>query len=264
MRRHPILAAAATCALVLTVPASAHAARGRPAAVRLAPAGSVTGVSVVPATGRAEVVIAVDNTVRVQNFTLTAPHRIVLDLSGARLGMPPFSYDKRDRGGVTNVRFSQYRSDVVRVVIELSGPRPYDMARDADAIRVAVGESGAAGEEFAPWHSGAPPTGATLASMSAAQPSAPTTARAAAAARRPAPEPESQANTVLPRGRYGSSAAAAQPVRRQQSQQPRITVTYQDTDIRDVIAAFATFSGRTIVVGRTVQGTVTAEIRDQP
>ncbi|MEO6332397.1 MAG: secretin N-terminal domain-containing protein, partial [Gemmatimonadaceae bacterium] len=38
----------------------------------------------------------------------------------------------------------------------------------------------------------------------------------------------------------------------------------QDADIRDVIAAFATFAGRTIVVGKDVSGTVTAEIRNQP
>jgi type IV pilus assembly protein PilQ len=49
-----------------------------------------------------------------------------------------------------------------------------------------------------------------------------------------------------------------------QSQQPPITVTFQDTDIRDVIASFAAFSGRTIVVGKDVAGTVTAEIRNQP
>src|SRR4051812_49875190 len=48
------------------------------------------------------------------------------------------------------------------------------------------------------------------------------------------------------------------------SDQPKITVTYQDADIRDVLAAFATFSGRTIVVGKDVTGTVTAEIKDQP
>jgi type IV pilus assembly protein PilQ len=50
----------------------------------------------------------------------------------------------------------------------------------------------------------------------------------------------------------------------QQSQQPLINVTFQDTDIRDVIASFAAFSGRTIVVGKEVSGTVTAEIRNQP
>ena len=51
---------------------------------------------------------------------------------------------------------------------------------------------------------------------------------------------------------------------RRVSDQPRITVTYQDADIRDVIAAFAAFSGRTIVVGKDVAGTITAEIKNQP
>src|SRR5207244_10267584 len=50
----------------------------------------------------------------------------------------------------------------------------------------------------------------------------------------------------------------------QQSQQPPITVTFQDTDIRDVIASFAAFSGRTIVVGKDVTGTITAEVKNQP
>lgn len=51
---------------------------------------------------------------------------------------------------------------------------------------------------------------------------------------------------------------------RQRSTQAKITVNYQDADIRDVIAAFATFANRTIVVGRDVEGTITAEIRNQP
>ncbi len=50
----------------------------------------------------------------------------------------------------------------------------------------------------------------------------------------------------------------------QRSTQPKITVNYQDADIRDVIAAFAAFANRTIVVGRDVEGNITAEIRNQP
>lgn len=52
--------------------------------------------------------------------------------------------------------------------------------------------------------------------------------------------------------------------RQSPSDEARITVTYQDSDIRDVIAAFAAFSGRTIVVRPDVQGTVTAEVHDEP
>ena len=61
-----------------------------------------------------------------------------------------------------------------------------------------------------------------------------------------------------------AAAAAVTASTPQQSQQPRITVTYQDAEIRDVIAGISAFANRTIVVGRDVQGTVNAEIKDQP
>jgi type IV pilus assembly protein PilQ len=46
--------------------------------------------------------------------------------------------------------------------------------------------------------------------------------------------------------------------------QPRITVTFQNADIRDVLATIAEFTGRSIVPGSGVTGNVTATIRDQP
>ena len=45
---------------------------------------------------------------------------------------------------------------------------------------------------------------------------------------------------------------------------PRITVSYQEADIRDVIAAFASFANRTIIVGRDVTGSITADVKDKP
>jgi len=48
-------------------------------------------------------------------------------------------------------------------------------------------------------------------------------------------------------------------------QQPRITIAWERADIRDVLAAFAAFSGRTIIPARAVGDiTVTAEIIDKP
>src|SRR6185295_15303021 len=49
-----------------------------------------------------------------------------------------------------------------------------------------------------------------------------------------------------------------------QSQAPRITVRWDGADIEDVVAGFAAFSGRTIVLGKDVKGKVTAEIKNQP
>lgn len=47
-------------------------------------------------------------------------------------------------------------------------------------------------------------------------------------------------------------------------EQPRITVTFESADVRDVLASFAEFTGRSIVPGSGVTGEVTATIRDQP
>ena len=43
-----------------------------------------------------------------------------------------------------------------------------------------------------------------------------------------------------------------------------ITVQWDDADIQDVVAGFAAFSGRTIVVGKGITGKVTAEVKNQP
>ena len=49
-----------------------------------------------------------------------------------------------------------------------------------------------------------------------------------------------------------------------QSQAPRITVQWDNAGIEDVIAGFAAFSGRTIILAKGVTGNVTAEIKNQP
>ncbi|MGV3708809.1 MAG: AMIN domain-containing protein [Gemmatimonas sp.] len=60
------------------------------------------------------------------------------------------------------------------------------------------------------------------------------------------------------------TAPAPAPRRQQAQQKPRISIDFDGTDIRDVIATFAKFSGRTIIAGKDVQGTVTANINDKP
>jgi hypothetical protein len=69
--------------------------------------GAVTSLSVVPASGRAELVIGVAGDVEVADFTLRSPDRIVLDITGASLGMGSRSYDHVTRGAITDVRVSQ-------------------------------------------------------------------------------------------------------------------------------------------------------------
>ena len=233
-------------------------------------AASVHTVSVVPASGKTEVVIGVNAAVEVRDFTLSSPHRVVLDIQGATLDMSGRRYDKVSRGGITNVRYSQFKTSVVRVVIELDAVHPYEVKRADGEVRVAISGGVASSSSW---------TTSRNAVAAAPQAAAPaqadvTTRPAAIATALPAPArtppPQDDEETIVePEPRVTRAApVSASPIalfqQVQQSQQPPITVTFQDTDIRDVVASFASFSGRTIVVGKDVSGTVTAEIRNQP
>jgi hypothetical protein len=91
------------------------------AALLFLPSSGVTvhSLSVVPSSGKAEVVIGINAAVDVQDFTLESPYRVVVDLKGATLDMSRRTYDKASRGGITNVRY-KFRPNIVRVVIDLT------------------------------------------------------------------------------------------------------------------------------------------------
>ena len=262
------------------------------AALLFLPSSAVTvhSLSVVPSSGKAEVVIGVNAAVDVQDFTLDAPARVVVDLKGATLDMSRHTYDKAWRGGITNIRYSQFRPGIVRVVIELDAKHPYEVKRSDREVRISV--TGGKTTDYSAWPS-AESRDSYVAVARPAAVRAPTVARPDAAKTRVASntaqlnEPSSSAKAVVqvessvaqPDPQYDPAPPAAEPARLpskydskpialfsqvQQSQQAPITVTFQDTDIRDVIASFAAFAGRTIVVGKDVSGTVTAEVKNQP
>ena len=255
MRRVWSLVALCTLALGASgVPArAAFIGSGIPQSNRVS-ASSVTAVSVVAASGRAEVVIAVAGPVDVRDFTIDNPHRIVLDLTGARLDGGSHSYDGIVRAGIANVRMAQYKPDVVRIVLDLESARNYSVNHGTSEVRIAIPTN----QQFAAWHS----TGQPVAVAAAPAPApAPTPAPNKAAA----PDSTTPDSTVADvKTSAGVVEEIAEEPRQQRSQAQRITVTYNQADIRDVLAAFGGFSGRTIVVGKDVQGTVTAEIKDQP
>jgi len=253
-------------------------------------AATVHSVSVVPSSGKTEVVIGVNAAVEVQDFALDAPARVVVDLKGATLAMSHRRYDRIARGGITNIRYSQFRPNVVRVVIEMDAKHPYDVKRSDGEVRISV--TGGRTAEYSSWSSGrkthyvaapaSPARTVTTRAVAQAADEARTPVYSAPASVRTTPKVVSQVESTTSQIEAEEYTAPAEPAPvhasapstydkpvalfspAQQSQQPPITVTFQDTDIRDVIASFAAFSGRTIVVGKDVTGTVTAEIRNQP
>jgi type IV pilus assembly protein PilQ len=222
-----VLAAAAV--LVTATPARAAALQG----------GQVTGVSLLPAPGRAEVVVGVRGDVEVRDFVLRSPDRLVLDISGARLAGISADYDGVVRGGVKNLRYGQYQNDVVRVVVELDALKDYKVERTGDAVSVSF----ASDLTFLSWSSATP---------AAMLPDA--TAVAARAVEEPAPLRAVPVRAEIP--------VAPAPLRT--DDEPRITVSWDKASIADVVTGFAAFSGRNIILGKDITGEVTAEIRNQP
>src|SRR4030088_1824062 len=106
-------------AAVVAAGATARAASPRPAEA------AVTSLTVAPVAGKAELVVGVSGAVKVSEFTLKSPDRVVIDIDNATLGLAATGYDKVVRGGITDVRYSQFRKNTVRVVIYLAAERPY-------------------------------------------------------------------------------------------------------------------------------------------
>ena len=217
-------------ALLLAAPVHAGTARD----------GEVRAVSLIPTAGRAELVIQVQGDVSVSDRTLTDPNRIVLDITGATLGAgmdQSAGYDGVRRAGVLNVRVRQYTPDVVRVVLDVERLMPYRVARSNNAITVSFG----AEQGFAACNGSAVDIAPALAVESAPDP-----ARA-----QPAPT--------------GDEATLSRAMGRTQNRPiPRITVSWNNASIEEVVAGFQAVSGLSIIIGKGVKASVTAEIHDKP
>ena len=261
MTRSSFYPAIVTAALLVSV-TGATAAPHFPAPGSAAAPGAVTALSVVPGTGRAEVVIAVSGDVDVMDFALDAGKRVVVDIKGATLGVRPRLYDMVSRAGISNIRFAQFKPDVVRIVIELDAVREYRVVRGEGDVRVSVEGS----SEFAAWQlqgQGKPPVTGSASGAAPKMPAAPE-ASAAVPVKEQTFARQSGASTRTIEKPLAPPARANEPQQQGRSKQPRISVSFQDADIRDVVVQFADFSGKTIVVGPQVAGSVRATIVDQP
>ena len=196
----------------LLLPALLAAAPG-PGAVD----GSVAALRLEAREGRTELTVEISGgPVRWNDFALSGPARVVIDIQEARLDLPSNRYEGLDRGGVRGVRTSQHAPGVVRVVLDLDRETTYGVQQVPEGLRVSL-QSGATA--FQPWSSGSALSG-----------------RSAATTPRP-----------LSSGRPSQQAT---------SQARRITVSFESTPMRDVLATFAEFSGRSIIAGTDVADVV--------
>ena len=199
-------------------------------AVQSTPApGQVHEVSVLPAGGDTEIVVISDASVEAREFLLAEPSRLIVDLHGASIGDLRGAYDGIGRGGVVRLRTSQFRSDVVRLVFDLTGLPSYETAASEGRFVVRFPNSGS---EFEAWSSVRREQVLAMADR--------------------APGPTISGHRTESRPSLQEAPA-------------RITVAYDSAGMLDVLAAFSEFAGvsivpSTAVADLTVRG---VDIRDQ-
>ena len=93
----------------------------------------ISSVAITQAPQRASVRVEGEGRLDVHVSRMQNPERLVLDFSGARLAV-----DKSVIPGVSepvrDVRLGQYRPNVARVVVDLTGASPYQISRDGSAV----------------------------------------------------------------------------------------------------------------------------------
>lgn len=235
---------------------------GVPTSRAAVPSGEVRAVSLRSVEGGAELAIRIQGAVSVTDMTLADPARIVLDLQGATLPSDVRDqYDGVNRAGVIGMRVRQFSDEVVRVVLVMDRMKPYTVIRGDDEIRVAFG----ADQAFVAWS-----TGSLMASALPPVTATPAVGRTVAAQ---VVEPAAEEVQVRP-----AVATADAPAERTLSrvarpsvfspavmqQEPRLTVSWDNATIQDVVSGFQAISGRSIILGKNIDARITAEIRDKP
>ena len=209
--------------------------------------GEVRAMRLVSAPGRAELVVQINGAVSVKDMTLADPARIVIDVEGAVLpdAFTP-SYDGVNRAGVIGMRVRQTDTSTVRVVLVMDKMKAYTVTKEDDGIRVSFG----ADQSFLAWSTG------TIVAK------APSRSEPKVEIVEPAAEQSEEIAAPATERRLTRTGAAMTV--NQQRQEPRLTVSWDNASIQDVIAGFQAISGRSIILGKAIDVKVTAEIRDKP
>jgi type IV pilus assembly protein PilQ len=219
-------------------------------AIPLWGSGTLTDITIKPVGDATEVVIRGTDLLKYNDFSLSSPPRVVIDLLDTWNHLSRKTYSNLNRGGVLSIRTSQYKDDVSRVVLDVSKEVIYSIIPGEGELKVVFRNPE---ESFTDWE-----TKRVNSSPEVVEEAPSETAPVQAEADGKATE---MAGTET---KIDEPGAAKEDRITETAEEERITVDFHDADIRAVIRAFSEFSGLSIVAGREVKGKVTAKITDMP
>lgn len=246
----------------------------------------VTSLSVERVADGVTVRIRISGPAKYQSSFIDSPNRLVVDLPGATYAWNKSTL-KSDAEPVRQVRGSQWKGSVARVVVELSRKVGYRIDEDADGLLVVLEPAGTAQAEKptvkpretkaktppAPAEAWAPRVETPRMEARAADPAKPPAApdKEAMATVTPAPLPAvepkaapapariAQAGPVAPAPAPGP---APMPGGQAPSGDKLISLDFRDADVVNLLRILAAESGRNIVAGEDVKGKVSVSLHN--
>src|SRR5262250_2435896 len=226
-RRIPVVLVVVSLALAVLVPTSAWA-QTEPA--------RLSDVTVTPHPDSVTVFVKTSREAQYKADLVDSPNRLVIDLENTVYAWrkTPLSVGKDP---VKQVRGSQYRQGVARVVVDLSRSVGYAIREESDGLAIVIPTA-------------APPAAATNV---AAMPAAPIAQEAPMAA---TPRPVQVAQATTP------PAAPAVPA--PTNGQRLISFDFKDADVVNLLRILAAESNKNVVIGDDVKGKMSISLRNVP
>jgi type IV pilus assembly protein PilQ len=251
----PGRALALALVLLLSGPPTALAATAEDAAAIL------SDVIVTERQGTATVHLKLAGAARYTTEALAGPHRLVIDLQDTayRWRRQPL---RVATSPLREIRGSQFRKGIARVVVEFTGPARYTLEDDPSGLLVVVSTLGQAVAASAP----------DAHSAMTAEP-VPSVVPAPTIVAQAPPEPPPASPRMAPSPQPPATPAAAAPAPpapalRHPAMIPPdgrlISLDFKDADVVNLLRILAAESGRNIVIGEDVTGKMSISLRNVP
>ncbi|MBI1749277.1 MAG: type IV pilus secretin PilQ [Acidobacteria bacterium] len=244
------------------------------------PATAIEQVNIRTAEKTAEVQIEGNGRLACEVTRLSNPDRVVLDFAGVRALNTQKSIASTVEP-VKGVRLGRYKTDVVRVVIDLDRNEPHRVRAHGNVVTVAFGSDTLTGQKTEPavavQTAAAAPAASPISAEKLSLPENLTQSSAALASRdlgtppakaqpavvpEPAPAPAAAPAAVSP---VPNKAEGSEPGRQGgKSQAEPISVNLKDVDLKDFFRLVHEISGLNVVLDPNVKGTVTLVLDDVP
>jgi len=184
-----------------------------------------------------QVILVCDAPTPFKHYKLAGPSRIFIECVGLKNNTRGHNYGAIKRGGVVGVSISRFdKADFCRVIIETDLPTSYTALNQGNSIMVTLENSPS---YFTAWRA--------------------SKSRAPVVYKKPK-EQVKPATVAAPVEKTITTQALPAPVR--PSGRKLVSMDLEGADLLTVLRALAEYSGKNIVAGRGVGGTVTVSLRD--